>query len=57
MILLAATSAAALPPPWPASLLTHIAGRTATLVFPLLVAASAIAATTSAGIRTVSQRA
>ncbi|WP_329572701.1 MFS transporter [Kitasatospora sp. NBC_01266] len=53
VILLAATSAAALAPALAGVLLAHFADRTAILVFPLLVAASALAATFSSGIRSM----
>ena len=54
VILLAATSAAALAPALAGVLLAHIAGHAAMLFFPLLVAASAVVATSSSGIRSVS---
>ena len=57
VILLAATSAAALAPALAGLLLAHVTGRTAMLVFPLLVAVAAVAASSSSGIRSMSRRA
>jgi hypothetical protein len=56
VVLLAATSAAALAPALAGVLLAHLAGHAALLVFPILVAVSAVVATSSSGIRTMSPR-
>lgn len=56
VILLAATSAAALAPALAGVLLAHTTGHTALLAFPLLIAASAAAATSSSGIRSLSRQ-
>ncbi|MBY8883649.1 MFS transporter [Streptomyces sp. PTM05] len=56
VILLAATSAAALAPALAGVLLAHLSGRTAMLAFPVLVAVSAVTATFSTGIRSMSSR-
>jgi MFS family permease len=53
VIFLAATSAAALAPGLAGLLLAHFASGTAMLVFPLLVAVSAVTATVSSGIRSM----
>lgn len=53
VIFLAATSAAALAPGLAGLLMAHFSGGTAMLVFPLMVAASAVAATFSSGIRSM----
>jgi len=55
VVLLAATSAAALAPTVAGVLLAHIAGHTALLIFPVLVVAAAVVATTSSGIRSVAR--
>jgi MFS family permease len=55
VILLVATAAAALAPALAGALLAHFAGRTALLVFPLLVAACALVATFSTGIRSMAR--
>ncbi|MFF7635003.1 MFS transporter [Kitasatospora sp. NPDC008050] len=55
LLLLAATSAAALAPALAGVLLAHVAGRTAMLVFPLLVAVAALVATFGSGIRSMSR--
>lgn len=55
VILLAATSAAALAPALAGLLLAHVTGRTAMVVFPLLVAVAAVAASSSSGIRSMSR--
>jgi MFS family permease len=55
VVLLAATSAAALAPALAGVLLAHLAGHAALLVFPILVAVSAVVATSSSGIRTMSR--
>ena len=54
VILLAATSAAALAPALAGFLLADIAGRTALLTFPIMVAVSAVVATFSGGIKSMS---
>jgi hypothetical protein len=54
VIYLAATSAAALAPGLAGVLAVHFASGSAMLVFPLLVAVSAITATLSSGIRLMS---
>ena len=54
LILIAATSAAALAPAVAGLLLAHLTSRTGMLLFPLLVAAAAVTATFSKGIRTMS---
>jgi MFS family permease len=56
VILLAATSAAALAPALAGLLLAHTTGHAALLTFPLLIAASAVVATTSSGIRSVGRQ-
>ncbi|QMU76777.1 MFS transporter [Streptacidiphilus sp. PB12-B1b] len=53
VILLAATSAAALAPALAGALLAQVPGRAAMLAFPLLVAASALAATFGRGLRSL----
>jgi MFS family permease len=53
VILIAATSAAAVAPALAGLLLAHLTSRTAMLLFPLLVAASALAATFSKGTRSL----
>jgi MFS family permease len=53
LILIAATSAAALAPALAGLLLAHFTSRTAMLAFPLLVAASALVATFSTGVRSM----
>ncbi|MBS2537004.1 MFS transporter [Catenulispora sp. NF23] len=55
VILLAATSAAALAPALAGFLLANIAGRPALLTFPLLVAVSAAVATFSGGIKSMAR--
>ena len=55
VVLLAATSAAALAPAVAGFLLARFTGHTAMLVFPVLVAVSAVVATASSGIRSVSR--
>lgn len=55
VVLLAATSAAALAPTVAGVLLAHVAGHAALLVFPILVVAAALVATTSSGIRSVAR--
>jgi len=54
LILFAATSAAALAPAVAGLLLAHFSSRPAMLLFPLLVAVSAVVSTFSKGIRTMS---
>ncbi|MCX4743956.1 MFS transporter [Kitasatospora sp. NBC_01287] len=56
VVLLAATSATALAPALAGVLLSHVAGRTAMLAFPLLVVAAAVVATFGGGIRSMSRR-
>ena len=56
VILLAATSAAAVAPALAGVLLAHTTGHTALLTFPLLISASAVVATSSSGIRSVSRQ-
>ncbi|MFE9450992.1 MFS transporter [Streptomyces sp. NPDC006739] len=56
VLLLAATSAAALAPALAGFLLARFGGGTGMLVFPLLVTAAAVAATCSRGIRSMADR-
>ena len=56
VVLLAATSAAAAAPALAGVLLAHIAGHTAMVIFPILVALAAAVATFGRGIRSASKR-